>query len=241
MAVSAVGQRRTGCSVRSSWRAQVGLLSLAAIPAVTGTARLMEVFGGPRTMPDNPRIAGSPSPAVLHIVGGVVFLVLGALQFSPRMRQRHPTWHRRAGRALILLGITAALAALWMTLLSPRQTGTGSVLHTLRLIFGTALAGTLIVAFRAIKRGDVAQHRAWMIRAYAIALAAGTQALTIGVGEGIFGKTVLITDLSTSAGWIVNLAVAEVILRRPSAQRPAAGNVSARGGARSPVEPRSSG
>ena len=93
----------------------------------------------------------------------------------------------------------------------------------------------------AIKRGDVAQHRAWMIRAYAIALAAGTQALTIGVGEGIFGKTVLITDLSTSAGWIVNLAVAEVILRRPSAQRPSAGNVSARGGARSPVEPRSSG
>ena len=241
MAVSATGPTRTRRSVQSSWRAQLGLLALAVIPVVTGTARLAEVFGGPRTMPDNPRIAGSPPPAVLHIVGGGVFLVLGALQFSPRMRQRHPTWHRRAGRALMLFGVTAALAALWMTLLYPRQTGTGSVLHALRLVFGTILVGTLIVAFRAIKRGDVAQHRAWMIRAYAIALAAGTQALTIGIGERTFGKTALITDLSTSAGWIINLAAAEVILRRPSAQRPSAGNLSARGGPGSPVTSRSSG
>jgi hypothetical protein len=211
------------------------MLSLAVIPVATGAARLVEVFGGPRIMPDNPRIAGSPSPAVLHIVGGGVFLVLGALQFSPRMRQRHPTWHRRSGRALMLLGVTAALAALWMTLFYPRQIGTGSILHTMRLIFGTALAVTIILAFRAIKRRDAAQHRAWMIRAYAIALAAGTQAVTIGVGEAIFGKAVLTTDLSTSAGWIINLAVAEVIIRRPSAQRPSAGNLGARSGDRSPI------
>jgi hypothetical protein len=189
------------------------------IPVVTGAARLVEVFGGPRTLPENPRIAGSPSPAVLHILGGMVFLVLGALQFSPRMRQRHPNWHRRSGRTLMLLGVTAALAALWMTLFYPRQTGTGSILHTMRLIVGAALAVTIILAFRAIKRRDVAQHRAWMIRAYAIALAAGTQAVTIGFGEAIFGKTVMTTDLSTSAGWIINLAAAEVILRRPRPRR----------------------
>jgi uncharacterized membrane protein len=219
MAASTLQAARTRRSRQSSWRTQAGLLSLAMIPAITGTARLVEVFGGPRTLPPNPRITGSPWPAVLHIVGGLVFLVLGALQFSPKIRQRHPAWHRRAGRALMLFGVTAALAALWMTLLYPRQTGTGTLLHTLRFLFATALAVTIILAYRAIRRGDVAQHRAWMTRAYAIALAAGTQAVTIGVGEGIFGKTVLTTDLSTSAGWTINLAVAEFIVR---SQRPAA-------------------
>jgi hypothetical protein len=230
MAVPTMGSTRSGRSVRSGWRAQVGLLALALIPVLTGTARLVEVFGGPRTMPDNPRIAGAASPAVLHIVGGAVFLVLGALQFSPRLRQRHPTWHRRAGRALMLLGVTAALAALWMTLLYPRQTGTGSVLHALRLGFGTALAATIFLGFRAIKRRDLVQHRAWMTRAYAIALAAGTQALTIGVGGAMFGKTVMVTDLSTLAGWVINLALAEAIIRRRGAHSPASSGGRLRGG-----------
>jgi hypothetical protein len=106
-----------------------------------------------------------------------------------------------------------------MTLFYPRQTGTGELLYLFRLAFGSAMAASIILAFKAIRRHDVAQHRAWMTRAYALALGAGTQAFTIGIGEGIFGKTVLTTDLSTSAGWIINLAVAEYLIRRPGRRR----------------------
>lgn len=59
-----------------------------------------------------------------------------------------------------------------------------------------------------------------MIRAYAIALAAGTQAFTVGVGGALFGDGVLAHDLSiASACWLINLAVAEWAVRRRLAPR----------------------
>lgn len=216
MALSADAPARARRSGQPGWWVQLGLIGLAVIPLVSGTLRLIEVFGGPRVMPDNPRIAASPTPVVIHIFGGGLFLIVGAFQFSSRLRRRKPNWHRSAGRVLVVLGLVAALAALWMTVLYPRQTGTGELLYLFRLIFGSAMAASILLGFQAIRRHDLVQHRAWMTRAYALALGAGTQAFTIGIGQGIFGKTVLTTDLSTAAGWILNLAVAEYLIRRPA-------------------------
>jgi hypothetical protein len=97
------------------------LIGLAVIPVVAGTLRLVEVFGGPSTLPDNPRIAASPAPVVVHIIGGGLFLAVGAFPFSAPVHRRYPCWHRTAGRVLMALGLGAAFAALWMTLLYPRQ------------------------------------------------------------------------------------------------------------------------
>jgi hypothetical protein len=58
-----------------------------------------------------------------------------------------------------------------------------------------------------------------MIRAYAIGLAAGTQAFTEGIGGTIFGTGVLAADLAKGAGWVINLAVAEWAIRRPARRR----------------------
>lgn len=190
------------------------LVALSLIPALFGTLRLVEVLGGPKVMPANPRIAASPAPAVAHIAGGAVFLIVGAFQMSGRIRTRWLTWHRRAGRVLMLLGLAAALSGLWMAIFYPRQTGTGSLLHTSRLLFATGMACCILLGYRAIRRRDLAQHRAWMMRAYALGLGAGTQTFTIGIGEGVFGKTVLTTDVSTAAGWAINIALAEYLVRR---------------------------
>ena len=88
------------------------------------------------------------------------------------------------------------------------------------------MVACLVLGVAAIRRGDVATHRAWMTRAYAIALAAGTQAFTEGVGGAVFGHSVLALDASRGAGWVINLAVAEWVIRtRPLAgprRRPAA-------------------
>lgn len=204
---------------RADWWVPLPLLVVSVIPALFGTLRLVEVLGGPRVMPDNPRITASPAPAVVHIVGGASFLLVGAFQLSTSIRIRWRNWHRRAGRALMLLGLAAAFSALWMTLLYPRQTGTGSVLHTSRVLFASGMAASIVLGYRAIRRHDRVQHRAWMMRAYALGLGAGTQTVTIGVGEGIFGKGVLATDLSTAAGWVINLALAEYLIRRPRRRR----------------------
>ena len=55
-----------------------------------------------------------------------------------------------------------------------------------------------------------------MIRAYALAVGAGTQVFTQGFGEALFGTGELSTALSVSAGWVVNAIVAEWVIRRPA-------------------------
>ena len=105
-----------------------------------------------------------------------------------------------------------------MTLAYPDAPG-GALLWAVRLVVGSATATCIILGINAIRRRDVAAHRAWMIRAYALAVAAGTQAFTQGVGEGIFGTSDLSTALSVTSGWVINLAVAEWIIRRSGVRR----------------------
>jgi uncharacterized membrane protein len=185
------------------------------IPVLGGTGRLVELLDGPAVLPADPRFAASPIPLVVHIVTAVAYALLGAFQFSARLRRRHPGWHRRAGRLLVALGLAVALSGLWMTLLYPQKEGTGDLLYLFRLLAGSGMAVSIILGLLAVRRRDIAGHRAWMTRAYALALGAGTQAFTVGFGEALFGSGVTRTDLMMGAAWGINLAVAEWVIRRP--------------------------
>ena len=202
-----------------SWPVPVGLVALSAIPLIAGTLRLVQLAGGPELIPADHRFVSSPLPVVVHIVGAATYALVGVLQLVPRFRRRHRTWHRRAGRVLVVAGLLVAGSALWMTLLYTQKPGTGDLLYILRLVFGSAMVGCLVLGFTAIRRRDIAAHRAWMIRAYAIGLAAGTQAFTEGLSGALFGSGVVRDDLAKGAGWVVNIAVAEWVVRRPTGAR----------------------
>src|SRR4051795_13590293 len=198
-----------------SWPVPVALVALSAIPLAAGTLRLIQLAGGPAVIPADHRFAGFPLPLVVHIVGATTYALVGILQFVPRFRRRHLAWHRRAGRVLAVAGLLVAISALWMTLFYEAQPGTGDLLYVLRLVFGSALAACLVLGISAVRRGDITAHRAWMIRAYAIGLAAGTQVFTEGFGGALFGTGGVRGDLFKAAGWLINLAVAEWVIRRP--------------------------
>lgn len=210
------GSSRPGRSGR--W-VPFALVALVLIPALFGSLRLIGLAGGPQLMPADPRMTASPVPVIVHIVSAVGYAVLGAFQFSATLRRRRPGWHRVAGRVLVVLGLAVAVSALWMTLFYPRQPGTGVLAFLFRLAFGSGLAASLVLGFAAIRRRDIARHRAWMTRAYALALGAGTQVFTKGIGPAVFGTSQLTLDPSLGAGWIINLAVAEYVIRRPAHRR----------------------
>jgi uncharacterized membrane protein len=191
------------------------LILLSAIPLTAGAFRLAELAGGAAITPANARFFAAPLPVVLHIVGAAVYAVLGAFRFAPRFRRRRPGWHRAAGRLLVGCGLLVGLSALWMTLFYPRAPGTGELLYALRLGFGAAMIGSIVLGFAAIRRGDVSRHRAWMMRGYAIGLGAGTQALTQAAGAMLLGPpSELRGALLMGAGWVINLAVAEWAIRK---------------------------
>ena len=199
----------------------VGLIALSIIPILAGAVRLTELAGSPEITPNNARFVASPIPVTLHIVSVTVFSLLGALQFVPSLRRGRPSWHRIAGRILVPAGVLVAVPGLWMSAFYPRPPGDGESLVLVRLIVGSAMLASIVLAVFAIRRRDFTSHGAWMTRGYAIALGAGTQVFTLLPWNLIFGpigaadelpRTVLMT-----AGWVINLAVAEWIIRhRPS-------------------------
>ena len=201
------------------WPVPAALLALSFIPLAAGSLRLVQLAGGPALMPADDRFTGFPTALVVHITGAAVFALAGMFQFVPGIRRRHRLWHRRAGRVVAAAGLAVAGSALWLTLFYEAQPGTGDLLYVLRLVFGSAMAGSLVLGLTAIRRRDIVAHRAWMIRAYAVGLAAGTQAFTEGIGGSVFGTGDLAGDLAKGAGWVINLAIAEWAIRRPTSAR----------------------
>ena len=55
-------------------------------------------------------------------------------------------------------GLLVAISALWMTLFSAAQPGTGDLLFVLRLVFGSAMAACLVLGFTVVRRRDIAAH-----------------------------------------------------------------------------------
>ena len=210
----------------AEWLVVAGLLVLSVIPLAGGAFRLTELAGGAEITPANARFFASPLPVELHIVSASLFAILGAFQFSSSFRRRRPGWHRAAGRILVLCGLLVGFSGLWMTLFYSHPVGDGDLLSALRLLFGSAMIVSIVLSFAAIRRGDVKEHRAWMMRGYAIGLGAGTQALILMAGEMIAGKpSEFSRALLMGAGWVINLAVAEWVIRKrpaPPARRASA-------------------
>ena len=203
------------------WLVPTALIMFIIIPLAAGTFRLTQLAGGAEVTPENARFFASPLPVVLHIISVSVYAILGAFQFVPSLRQRRNRWHRIAGRILIPCGLMAALSGLWMTQFYPWPAGDGVILYGVRLLFGTAMLLSILLGVDAIRRRDFAHHGDWMLRGYAIGMGAGTQVLTLMVGELIIGPpSELSRALLMGTAWVINLAVAEWTIRKRPA-RPA--------------------
>ncbi len=91
----------------------------------------------------------------------------------------------------------------------------GELLYWFRLAVGSAMAVFLILGLTAILRRDLRSHRAWVTRGYAVGQGAGTQAIVGLSSLALFGTpSELVRDLLLIAGWLINLVVAEWVIRR---------------------------
>ena len=206
----------------SSWRLSTSLLLLSLVPVAAGAVRLVGLAtsggggGGGAITPENARFLAMPSPVVLHIVSATVFCLLGAFQFDSAFRRRSPGLHRAAGRVLALCGILAALTGLWMTAGYAIPAGLqGGLLYGVRMVVGVSMALAIMASVRAVLRRRIEQHRAWMVRAYALGQGAGTQVLILLPVTLIVGApTFFFRDVLMASAWSLNVLIAEWIIRR---------------------------
>lgn len=200
--------------MKLQWRAPVSLLLLSAVPTLGGVLRLSALGGG--ASPDAARFVTSPWPIAVHVVAATLYAVLGAFQFPASFRARWPRWHRLGGRALVVVGLATAVTGVWMAAFyevpAPMQ---GPLLRVVRLVVGAGMLGSLVLGLRSILRREVKSHEGWMIRAYALGQGAGTQAVLLGPWGYALGDVSGATrDLGMTVAWVLNLVIAELIIRR---------------------------
>ena len=189
------------------------------IPVMTAAVLVVQIPLG--ALPeDSLRLTSAPVAYFLHSLAGVLFGVLGPLQFVRALRLRFGTLHRLAGRVFVLAGVGLALSGLAL-LLQVESMATG-LLDAARGVFGLALISALVLGVAAARTHDMLRHRTWMIRAYAIGMGQGTVALVIFpiyliTGEPPMG---LATDIVVVGMWLLNISLGEWIVRRLALPRP---------------------
>jgi cytochrome bd-type quinol oxidase subunit 2 len=210
---------------RREWPIAAGLLLLALVPSIAGAFRIGEIASGAAETAANARFMQMPLPVALHIVGALLYATVGAFQFLPRLRRKHNGWHRFAGRYLLVpAGLIVAGTGLWMTAFYDTPAIDDRAVAISRYVIGAAMLACIVLGVAAVRRHDYFAHGSWMIRAYALAMGAGTQVLTSGPPMLLFGEpTEVARLLQMDAGWIINALVAEWIIarRRAASRRPA--------------------
>ena len=123
--------------------------------------------------------ARHPILTMIHVVPGILFMVLGPLQFSKSMRARHLQWHRISGRIFVASGLVIGISALVMSFTVQSIGGVNQAAAT--ILFGAFFLFALCKAFGHVRHRELQLHREWMIRAFSIGLAVATIRPIIGI------------------------------------------------------------
>jgi uncharacterized membrane protein len=193
----------------TTWPGRIGwtLIWLMCLGVAGYSARyLLDPPTSPAEALGNP--LGVPWLAV-HIAGAVTALALGSLQFLPALR-RGRSMHRWNGRVYVLGCLVGGAAGLILSAGSWAGPIATAGFGGLAIIW---IAVTLL-GWRAAVRGRLVEHRRWMIRSWALTLAAVTLRLYLPL--------VMMLELPFPPAyraisflcWVPNLVVAELWLRR---------------------------
>lgn len=113
---------------------------------------------------------------VVHAFFGAVAMALGPFQFSNRLRARNLALHRLSGYVYVIGVFIAA----------PLGIPVAARVDTLSLVFASGVqalgwAGCTAIALYCVLRGNIAEHRRWMIRGYPFAAVFTFARMVIGI------------------------------------------------------------
>jgi hypothetical protein len=195
----------TPLRLRLAW----GLMALLAL-AVAGYAMALLLAPPARNGFVRALLSVSPLAGPLHFGGGAIALLAGALQAHRGLRLRRPDFHRWTGRLYLLAVLVSGSAGL---LLATRSTA-GPIAQWGFGCMAALWLLTTVVGWRCARAGRYLAHRDWMIRSYALTLAAVTLRLWLPASQ-VAGIPFLTAYVAIAwLCWLPNLVLAEWFLRR---------------------------
>lgn len=150
-----------------------------------------------------------PAIFVVHALGGGAALILGVAQVLTAGRQRLRLVHRLSGRLYVAGVCAAALSGI----VSALAFQVGPWARASFLSLGVLWIVTTLAGLVAIRAGRVPQHRAWMIRSYALALFFVSFTFWVPLLAGGLRTAEPWYTLAVTLSWVVNLVLAELVIR----------------------------
>jgi uncharacterized membrane protein len=190
----------------AGWRVLVVLVTLQI--AVVSTLRY--VTGSEPAPPPIAANAFAQPFLILHVLGGVIALLVGPLQFVRGIRVRWPAFHRATGGVYVAACAIGAPAGLMLAMGTMAGPFAGAGFAVLALLWA---AFTWLGLRSALERRFDA-HREWMLRSYALTATAITLRLMIPAAMVLNLDFVAAYRVIAWASWLTNLALCEFYLRR---------------------------
>ena len=154
--------------------------------------------------------AGRRGPLLVHIAFGTVALFTGPIQLWLGIADRRMQLHRQLGMVYIA-AVAGGAAAAYVIALSPSA---GWVFGAGLMGLATAWLLTTLMAFLAIKRSLMEQHKEWMIRSYVVTFAFVFFRIGSTIGGAMRPEAGLeFAQTLAWACWAVPLLVTELILQ----------------------------
>ncbi len=144
-----------------------------------------------------------------HALFGSIALILGAVQFWRNLPYGHPALHRALGKIYVVAVIGTGMAGLYMSFFSYG----GAVTHAGFGLLALSVLSTTAIAYVQIRRGNVAVHREWMLRSFALIFAAVTLRIELPILITVFHDFAPAYSIVSWLCWVPNLAIAEIYVR----------------------------
>lgn len=180
--------------------------------------------------PNNEGFVQHPNITFFHVTLGAIYLLLAPFQFSKKIRNKFLTYHRWSGRILVSIGLVVGAAALFLGLVIPYS---GISEQFVIAFFGTFFLVSLVKGFVYARAKEIALHREWMLRAFAIGLSIATMRLIfipalIIIGDPTRQDTESLSIIAFTIAFILHSGFAEFWIRytRPTLAKPVAVTVS---------------
>ena len=158
------------------------------------------------------RFDTQPLLSGMHVLGAGLALLIGGFQFSGRIRQKFINLHRWLGRTYLSAALVGGIGGFAIAL-----NADGGLVAK----FGFAMLAVVWLyssgqAYTAIRAKDIATHREWMMRSFALAFAAVTLRIYLGVLQALGFPFSEAYPVTAWLSWVPNLLLVEWWLLKPS-------------------------
>ncbi|WP_300672793.1 DUF2306 domain-containing protein [Soonwooa sp.] len=144
-----------------------------------------------------------------HIIFGGLALLIGWIQFVPKWRNKNLKRHRKIGQLYIIFVLLSSVAGIGIA-----TKATGGIVPALGFAsLGIIWFCTTLLAFTAIKKGNLIKHQKLMVYSYAACFSAVTLRIYLPILQVIFNDFVKAYCIVAWLCWIPNIIFAYIITK----------------------------